>query len=438
VTEHAARGRRPVAGPRGPRTWLTRNWHWGLLSLWTVAWFINMAPGGGIAWVFFRSGTAALFGEPGSFRPPGGLHLYASDPSLQIGPLSFAVAEILRRLGPDSGSVVAEILLTAAGLALIATIASLARTVRPELRERPRALQLTVLFGGGAFMIAWVNLAAGYLHLDDGLALILAVLALRAVVAGRPVLAGLCVGLATDAKPWALVFASLLLLVPVRDMWRSAVAAVAALAAAWLPFYLADPGTMNAVHYTIRNLPTSALRALGVSTARTPSWDRPAQVLLGWALGAVAVWRHRWPAVILLGVGTRIALDPGVHGYYTAGVMVGALIWDTIGARRPWPVWSLLSILALAGVPVVTRDPQILGDARLAIVVAFTAVLLLGPPRWVWQTGLRPSPAGPSPDPARPAAPSGQAVPASPSGPAAPGTLTAQAAAGDQRKDTGG
>ena len=52
----------------------------------------------------------------------------------------------------------------------------------------------------------------------------------------------------------------------------------------------------------------------------------------------------------------------------------------------------LLSILALAGVPAVTRDPQILGNARLAIVVAFTAALLLGPSRWVWQTGRRPVP----------------------------------------------
>ena len=413
MTEHAVSGRHPAAAASGYRTglsrhadggpwaWLTGYWHWGLLSLWTVAWSIDTAGGGGIAWVFFRSGTAALFGGPGSFRAPGGLHLYATNPGLQIGPLSFAVAEVLRHLGPDSGITVAEVLLTAAGLLLLAAIESLARTVRPELREHPLALRLTVLFGGAAFMIAWVDLAVGYLHLDDGLALILAVLALRAVVARRPVLAGLCVGLAADAKPWALVFAALLLLLPPRQMWRGALAAAAALAAAWLPFYLADPATMAAAHYTIRNLPTSALRALGVTSARTPSWDRPAQLLLGWALAAAAVGRRRWPAVILLGVGARIALDPGVHGYYTAGVLVGAMIWDTIGARRPWPLWSLLSILALSGVPVVTRDPQILGDARLAIVVAFTAVLLLGPASWVWQTGHGPWPRTSGPVPSR-------------------------------------
>jgi hypothetical protein len=151
---------------------------------------------------------------------------------------------------------------------------------------------------------------------------------------------------------------------------------------------------MAAAHYTIRNMPTSALRALGVTAAQTPSWDRPAQVLLGWVLGAVAVWRRRWAAVILLGVGARIALDPGVHGYYTAGVMVGALIWDTIGARRPWPFWSLLCIFALSAIPIMTRDPQVLGDARLAIVVAFTAALLLMPTRWVWPAGRHPGVSG--------------------------------------------
>ena len=189
MTEHAVSGRRPVGGPRGPRDrfrdWLGRNWHYVLLSLWTIGWSVDMASAGGIAWVFFRSGTAALFGEPGSFHPPGGLHLYASNPYLQIGPLSFAVAEVLRHLGPDSGIAAAEILLTAAGVALVAAIESLARAARPELRERPTALRLTILVGGAAFLVAWVDLAVGYLHLDDGLALILAVMAVRAAVAGR-------------------------------------------------------------------------------------------------------------------------------------------------------------------------------------------------------------------------------------------------------------
>jgi hypothetical protein len=377
--------------------WFRRNWHLVVLAAWTMAWFLVMAPGGGIAWMFFDRGTSALFGDPGYFHPPGGLHLYASNSFLQIGPFAFVVAEVLRHLGPDNGIVAAEVALTAAGFLAVIAVEDLARKVRPDLRDRPLALRLTVLVAGAAFLNAWADLAVSYTHLDDGLALLLAIGALRAAVADRPVLAGLCVGLATDAKPWALVFLAVLFLVPVSRWWRGAAVALVAVAAAWLPFYVADHGTVNAARFAIGNMQASALRALGVTDPRTPSWDRTAQVLVGWALSAVAVLRRRWPAVILLGAGARIALDPGVHGYYTAGIMTGALIWDTIGSRRPLPVWSLLSIFALSVLPHVTQHPDVLGDARLALILGFTAMLLLGPARWTWpagQPGPEPAPQG--------------------------------------------
>jgi hypothetical protein len=112
--------------------------------------------------------------------------------------------------------------------------------------------------------------------------------------------------------------------------------------------------------------------------------------------GVIAVLRRRWPAVILLGVGARVALDPGVHGYYTAGVMVGALLWDLLGARRPYPAWSLASFAALNLAPLLTKDAALLGHLRLGLVVAFTAALLLGPDRWYPPTaGARPGKARP-------------------------------------------
>ena len=250
MTEHSVGGR-PASTGRAATEWARAEPAYVPPSLWTVSWCVDRASGGGIAWDFFRSGTAALFGGPGSFHPPGGLDLYASNPSLQIGPLSFTVAEILRHLGPDNGIVTAEILLATAGIAVIAAIESLARRVWLELSEHPQALRLTVLVGGAAFLVSWADLAVGYLHLDDGLALILAVAALWAVIARRPVLAGACVGLAADAKPWALVFLAVLFVLPARDFWRGAVATLAVIAAAWLPFYLADPGTdgRRALHH---------------------------------------------------------------------------------------------------------------------------------------------------------------------------------------------
>ena len=75
---------------------------------------------------------------------------------------------------------------------------------------------------------------------------------------------------------------------------------------------------------------------------------------------------------------------------------------------------------AVSGVPVVTRDPEILGDARLAIVVAVTAALLLGSAGWVWQTGRGPWPpsSGPAPDRVRPRSPARPAGTAGPTWPA--------------------
>jgi hypothetical protein len=333
-----------------------------------------------MAWHFFTQGSTLLFdGSPSPRALPGGLHLYASYPQLQIGPLAFVLTQGLRHLGPHQGVLATEAVLTAAGLYLVHALMQIALTVRPDLRQRPAALRVTFLVGGAVFLVGWVELAATFAHLDDAVALILAVLAVRAAIAGRPLLAGLCVGLATDSKPWALVFLPILLMLPARTWARAGGCMLAAIAAAWLPFFIADHNTVAAMHYTIRNLPGSALRALGVTDPRTPSWDRPAQLLIGWALAAVAVRRGRWPAVILLGVGARIALDPADWGYYTAGVLLGALLWDALGTRRPVPLWTVTSFAALTAVHALVTDSALLGWLRLGLVVAFTIAILLAP-----------------------------------------------------------
>jgi hypothetical protein len=369
------------AGQQHVAAWWRRCWHMLALGCWALACFARFARHGGMAWHFFASGSALLFGgAAGAGALPGGLHLYANYPQLQIGPLAFLIAEGLRQLGPHQGVFVAEAATMAMGLYLLHELTRIALIVRPDLERRPVALRVTVLAGGAVFLASWAELAVNFAHLDDAVALMLAVLAVRAALAERPILTGLCVGLATDSKPWALVFLPIALMLPIRAWGRAAASALAAIAVAWLPFALADHHTVAAMHYTIRNLPGSALHALGVSDPRTPSWDRPAQLLVGCVLGAAAVWRGRWPAVILLGVGARIALDPADWGYYTAGVLVGALLWDLVGTPRPIPLWTVTSFAALTAVHAVTKDNAVLGLLRLSLVIAFSAVILCGPP----------------------------------------------------------
>lgn len=388
---------------------MRRRWLYVALGCWSAVWFVILAHRGGIDWKFFTTGTSLLFGGhpaviggitggPGTAGPaglpgppaPGGLHIFASYPALQMGPLAYLVTGVLRHLGPDNGLVAAEVFLQACGLLIVYLTERIAVSVRPSLREDPR-FPFTMLTGGAVFLVAWSELAAGFAHLDDGLALLLAVLAVLAATGqpAHPVLTGVCLGLAADAKPWALVFLPVALIARTRrDATLALLAAILTVTAAWLPFFIADPGTVHATKFLIRNQPMSALRALGVRENYTPSWDRLTQVLLGCALGTLAVWRRRWAAVLLLAGGARLLLDPAAHSYYTPDVMTGALLWDVLGGRRPAdvpggrraaPVWSIASFAALNVAPLVISDPATQGTIRLGLIAAFTVATLMLP-----------------------------------------------------------
>jgi hypothetical protein len=399
-------------------SWLPPRWLLAVLTAWTAAsaalsmiGTTGQKYGGGIDWrAFLMPGSRLLYSGAVGYHCPGlpyshlagGLHLYASYPCLQIGPLAFVVAGPIRLLSPHNGLVAAELIMSAIGLVVLLVLWRIMVIVRPGL-QRGRAAQWTFLAGSSVLMITWETLAVADGHLDDVLTLLFAALAVLAGVRGRPVLTGLAIGLAVDAKPWALIFLPVLLLAAGLGAWRAAnlagrpirasirpcllaggVAAVV-IAAGWLPFYLADHGTSAAFHFQIYNSWASGLRVLGVHPTYSPSWVRPVQIVLGCLLGTIAIWRGRWPAVLLLGAGARIALDPGTHGYYTPGLLVGALLWDLVGTRRPVPVWTLLSYCALNLITVITPHGYLRGDVRFGLVAAFTAVIMLGPRRWCWQ-----------------------------------------------------
>jgi len=192
---------------------------------------------------------------------------------------------------------------------------------------------------------------------------------------------GAFLALALDSKPTALAFLPLLLALPRRDWLRAFLVCGALVAVAWLPFFIGAPHSYAAAQFTIPVQPASPLRWLGVGAPDTPPWGRPAQAVLGLALGCFAVSRGRWPAVVLLGANARIALDPSVYTYYTASVVLGTLLWDTIGQRRLIPWWTWIGLLALY-VPVLTiPDDSARGLIRLAFVVVSTVYVLFRPLR---------------------------------------------------------
>jgi hypothetical protein len=342
----------------------TRAASW-LLAAWAATWFAAMAWHGGMSWHFFVQGGQALTDLD---DPAGGLHLYAIAPVLQIGPVAFLVTESLRIFGGRPDLLAAQLLGTAGGAYVLWQAGRLGR----------RLWFWPVMF----FVPVWMYLAVASAHLDDVLTLTGAVAALAAARAGRPILTGLLLGLAVDAKPWALGFAPLLVMLPGwRAALRGALTTAVVVALAWVPFFLADPRTSRVLHFTIANTPLSALRALGFADPRTPPWDRPVQALLGIALGILAVRRGRWPAILLLAVAARIALDPGTNRYYAAGAVVGAVVWDLAGSRSRIPWWTAGAAVSLFASRWIPMPPAWHGWITLAYCVSCTALLVPDRPR---------------------------------------------------------
>ncbi|MEU9479258.1 hypothetical protein [Streptomyces sp. NPDC048191] len=352
-------------------------WHIVLLTLWTAGWFVVAERHAAVSWHYLRQGEQLLFGQASG----GGLALYANHPELQIGPVSFLVAGLFAPFPPDLGEKLADAFMSGVGLYMLVLVGRAAADHYLGTGVNHRRLQQRVLIAGAAFIPMWVEVSVRFAHLDDVLALFFTTLAVRALVRGNATAVGVFLALAVDSKPWAVGFLPLLLALPRPARLRSATWVVALVAVAWLPFYLTHLETLHAARFTIPNQPASSLRWFGVDDPATPWWDRPAQMALGMGLGALAVRRGRWPAVVFLAADARILLDPSVYTYYNASVLLGTLIWDSIGQRRlvPWVSW--IALISLYGGALLVPSDSTRGLLRLAFCVGSAAYVLLWPQR---------------------------------------------------------
>jgi hypothetical protein len=395
------------------RRWYRQPWHLVLLAAWAAKWFQVMAAGNPHSWRLFVLAAKLFVGQqPAATFEPGGLHMYANYPRFQFGPVTLGASALIRLIGPHEGVAAAQILMTIAGLAILYLAERTACLARPDLD--PDQIRWAAFGAGFVFVPVWAILAVSWGHLDDVLALLLAAIAVNALVRGRPVMTGVFLALSGSAKPWAFAFAVLLFALP-APRWRAIAWAAGVTLLLWAPFVIADPHSIAAARYAIPNVEGSGLRALGVNTPDTPSWDRAAQFAVGFGLSLIAIRRGRWPAVILICTAVRVALDPNTYPYYDAGPVVGALVWDLIGARRAVPAWtfaagSLFWVWSAAG-----NASMLSGDIRVGFAVAVVAYTVLAPAGSpVVQSipaSTPPQPAGPTP--ARGPAPSSPA-PSSP------------------------
>jgi len=206
----------PPAGPGAGAA--VGRWAWPVVALvsvaWTVAWIGRTWTPSGLSWHFFVTGADALFGGTG-------LRTYADHPELQIGPLSLLVTPSLAWLPGESGREFGQVLMALAGPLLLGWLVPLM-----PVRHRIVRWLLAVV----VLVPTWMVLAVRWAHADDVLAMVFAVAAVRAVRAERPVLTGLALAAAIAAKPWAIGFVPLILVLQ-RDRMRAAITVAAAVAA---------------------------------------------------------------------------------------------------------------------------------------------------------------------------------------------------------------
>lgn len=340
-------------------------------------------------WEEIFDATGLLFGVHGPIHHlPGGLHLYASYPEFQFGPLALIAAVPLWAAGWSARWLAAVTMLGIgwASLVLIDRAASgtggIAGTdVGAARPARVEPAELGRLVGGVVAAVAWVPLAARYLHIDDALAVLAIVGAVVAIRCERGVLAGLLVGAAIGCKPWAAPMMPMLAGLP-RTQWRrAAAAAVAATAAVWLPFLIAAPSMVRAGSPQVDVSDASVLRLFGVPGGIGPGWVRPVQLVVAGVCATVAATRGRWTGVALVVLAVRILVDPGTFEYYTSALVIAALVWDTVARSSAVPVATVSAVLALDLAEVVVASATARAVLRLGAVLGLVGWVTCAPIR---------------------------------------------------------
>lgn len=292
-------------------------------------------------WHFFVFGSDLLVGDGAPLvrssytvfpDKPGGLHLYASYPFLQIGPPALLLAALLS-LGPDDGLQLAAAAVQALGLLFVAIVE---RTFpRRGLNARLAS------FGGSVFVVAAWTTLAHYRHLDDALALTAAAGAVWAVQQRMPVAFGLLAGVAAASKPWGVVVLGLAFALTGSRPRLTAVAAGLGVAAAfWAPFVLADTGTLEVGRLALAVAADSPLVALHAVSLAESGYLRPAQLVIGLALSALLAARGHASTALLTAFAFRLSIDPGAYLYYGAAVLAAAYVADAGRPAGRAPAWT--------------------------------------------------------------------------------------------------
>lgn len=293
-----------------------------------------------------------------------GLRVYAERPNIQSGPIALLSIGLLADLGDRAFPLAVAAMFVVAMVALFRMDAA---------RDRSPV----VLGLGGLIALAWWRTFAFQGHLDDAATIAIAVVAVAAVERRRHVSAAVALGLALAIKPWA-VFLLPVLMRP-SDTWRRRVAlpclSLVIGAVTWAPFLLASIGTVGGAKPSVWVAPDSVYRLFTGASSTMPTALRLVQ------LGACAVavgWvtlRGHVASALLLGIAVRLLLDGGTWPYYTAGLIIGALLWDVLESEYRLP-WATIAASALLPKPTWIESAEVRSLMRLVACLGAIALVL--------------------------------------------------------------
>lgn len=308
---------------------------------------------------FFLGAYRAMVGEHG-------LGVYAEMPNIQSGPLALLALGLLDLMGSWGFPI-------AVALAYIATIVAMWQL--PGARDRSL---LTWLIGGGALLLWWRTFAF-HGHLDDAMAVALAVAATVAATRDRRLVAGVLLGISLAVKPWTVFM--LPVAMGTTGPWHRRLAGplvgLSIGAALWAPFILADRGTLSGMRPTVRTAPDSVLHLLTDGAWTIPAAVRVMQLAIAFWIVHRMVARGRVEWALVAGVAVRLLLDGGTWPYYTAGLVAGALLFDLTAHRHRLP-WAVLVATLLLPKPTWIGPDELRVSLRLvACTMAIGTVLWL-------------------------------------------------------------
>jgi hypothetical protein len=352
----------------------------GVIVFWAAVVFVCWVPlQRPISWHWFDRAARLLVGEGAPGEGTGGLHLYESHPEFQFGPVAVVATAVVRLVGGGQAMMLARLLTAALAPVVLWTLEDLARREYPP-PDLPRIRRLSLICGL-VLVPAWDLVAVRTVHIDDAVALTASVGALAMARRDRPWWSASLLGVALGAKPWAVAFLPILLLLR-RHRTQAIVLAGALGTMVWVPFLAAAPGTVEALRdFRLSVARHSALHLLGLDAAAAPVWLRPVQLVATLAVATATVARGRWQGVIFAAIATRILLDPAVHSYYLTGLVVGAVAWDLTWCERRWPMWTVVCPVVLLSTRLTAMPDGMAGTIRLGLSLTVIVTVLTGPLR---------------------------------------------------------